>query len=114
MSLAISRSNLPASVVSTNVASPANPADATWFTMAADSSYPATGVFESLASHALALSQRRQETMKQLKTATDTSVSPIQIHQSTRALSAYYLDSVLTAKIIGKAANALEKITNLQ
>ncbi|WP_124379081.1 EscI/YscI/HrpB family type III secretion system inner rod protein [Pseudomonas synxantha] len=88
-------------------------ADANWFKAAYESRSETSGLFASLASHTLAMRQKGQQTIQKLKDTSD-QPTPLAVEKSTRALSSYYLESLLTAKIIGKSTNALEKLTSLQ
>lgn len=42
------------------------------------------------------------------------SVDPQDIRQANKSLSSFYLESMLSAKLVGKAAQSVEKLTNLQ
>ncbi|MBU3057501.1 type III secretion system inner rod subunit SctI [Pseudomonas indica] len=42
------------------------------------------------------------------------SVDPKDIRQANKSLSSFYLESMLSAKLVGKAAQSVEKLTNLQ
>lgn len=42
------------------------------------------------------------------------STSPLETLQMTRSLSEYYLQSSLTAKVVSKGSQALDKLTNMQ
>lgn len=42
------------------------------------------------------------------------SVDPMDIRKASKSLSEFYLESLLSAKLVGKAAQGLEKLTNLQ
>lgn len=42
------------------------------------------------------------------------SLNPMDMLQMNRSLSAYYLQSALTAKVVSKGGQALDKLTNMQ
>jgi type III secretion system YscI/HrpB-like protein len=42
------------------------------------------------------------------------SADPMNIRKASKSLSEFYLESLLSAKLVGKAAQGLEKLTNLQ
>ena len=42
------------------------------------------------------------------------SADPMEIRKANKSLSSFYLESLLSAKLVGKAAQGLEKLTNLQ
>lgn len=42
------------------------------------------------------------------------STDPIEIRKASKSLSSFYLESLLSAKLVGKAAQSVEKLTNLQ
>ena len=55
------------------------------------------------------LSNRAAQALQKVGTSTD----PIDMLKSTRAMSAFHLETVLSAKIISKTSQAIEKLTNL-
>lgn len=42
------------------------------------------------------------------------STDPMEIRKASKSLSSFYLESLLSAKLVGKAAQSVEKLTNLQ
>lgn len=42
------------------------------------------------------------------------STDPMEIRKANKSLSSFYLESLLSAKVVGKAAQGVEKLTNLQ
>ncbi len=55
------------------------------------------------------LSDKAARALQKISTSTD----PIDMLKSTRAMSAFHLETVLSAKMISKTSQAIEKLTNL-
>jgi type III secretion system YscI/HrpB-like protein len=59
--------------------------------------------------HLQALSNKSAQALLKVSTSTD----PIDMLNSTRALSRHGLDSILAAKVVSKTSQAVDKLTNL-
>lgn len=95
-------------------------ADINWFTAsllpsATQTPYIATS--DSLIAHPLkqrsALLQELSNTAARALQKVSTSTDPIDMLKSTRAISAFHLETLLSAKMISKTSQAIEKLTNL-
>jgi type III secretion system YscI/HrpB-like protein len=67
----------------------------------------------ALAGRVQATDKLSQQAMRNMKTAV-ASEDPTDITQMSRALSSYSLQTALTTKVVNKAAQTLDKLTNLQ
>lgn len=70
---------------------------------------PFTNLLSQRSALLQALSNKAARALQKLSNSTD----PIDIIKSTRAMSASHLETVLSAKIISKTTQAIEKLTNL-
>lgn len=97
----------------------ANPADAQWFSAALNAPQGATdagGAPDIISSLTGAISrnqQAQQSAFRDLEVASRSS-SSLDFSAANAALSDYYVQSLMNAKIIAKGVQSLDKLTNLQ
>ncbi|ARJ41320.1 AraC family transcriptional regulator [Pantoea alhagi] len=96
-----------------------NKSDAQWFSAALnapESSTPAGGAPDIISSLTGAISrnqQAQQSAFRDLEVASR-STSSLDFSAANAALSDYYVQSLMNAKIISKGVQSLDKLTNLQ
>ncbi|KAB0490494.1 EscI/YscI/HrpB family type III secretion system inner rod protein [Pseudomonas psychrophila] len=95
-------------------------ADINWFTaslLPSPTQTPYIATSDSLIAHPLkqrsALLQELSNTAARALQKVSTSTDPIDMLKSTRAISAFHLETLLSAKMISKTSQAIEKLTNL-
>lgn len=93
--------------------------DVNWFSaqLKATPRQPDANVAERIVGQLSGSSQHLQQLSdnadRALRKAADSS-NPHDVIQANRALSSFYLESLLTTKLISKGTQAIEKLTNLQ
>lgn len=93
--------------------------DVNWFSaqLKVTPSQPDANVAERIVGQLSGSSQHLQQLSdnadRALRKAADSS-NPQDVIQANRALSSFYLESLLTTKLISKGTQAIEKLTNLQ
>lgn len=92
--------------------------DVSWFSAAMQEGGGRTPMALGAAGHPLgdlfqSLQGNSDKVARGLKKAS-ASVDPMNIRKASKSLSEFYLESLLSAKLVGKAAQGLEKLTNLQ
>lgn len=96
-----------------------NTSDIHWFTAAVKTPTPATAhtTRDNIVAQPLnqrsALLQDLSNTAARALQKTSSSADPLDMIKSTRAMSAFHLETVLSAKMISKTSQAIEKLTNL-
>ncbi|MFP8968063.1 type III secretion system inner rod subunit SctI [Pokkaliibacter sp. CJK22405] len=97
----------------------ADASDVEWFSAAVQptNNKEATNVAENIVSHLSGssehlqkLSEKADRALKKASKSTD----PRDVIDANRSLSNFYLESLLTTKVISKGSQAVEKLTNLQ
>ena len=73
----------------------------------------AQGMIGPLGAQLDAVNKLSEKANKALKTASG-SLNPLDMVNMNRSLSEYYLQSALTAKVVSKSAQSLDKLTNMQ
>ncbi|WP_034913264.1 MULTISPECIES: EscI/YscI/HrpB family type III secretion system inner rod protein [Erwinia] len=72
-----------------------------------------TNMFKGLADSMHNNDQQRKETLKELQTASRSS-NMAEFNQASAALSDYYIENLMNAKIVSKGVQSIDKLTNLQ
>lgn len=100
--------------------SPLN-ADIGFFGAAMSSPLPVMPTQDNIASRIMGQLSQYSESLQKLSERSEHALqkaaktaAPMDMIKANRALSSFYLESVLTAKIVSKSAQAVEKLTNLQ
>ncbi|SFG66340.1 type III secretion system inner rod subunit SctI [Pseudomonas sp. NFACC45] len=92
-------------------------ADIAWFNVqmqqAAARPGPQDALISPIAQASATLQQGADKAARDLQRAAR-SVDPQQALQANRSLSSFYLESLLSAKLVSKAAQSVEKLTSLQ
>ncbi|MFI8337668.1 type III secretion system inner rod subunit SctI [Pseudomonas taetrolens] len=95
-------------------------ADINWFNASLGMSKPETGLPLSAGPSASPSLSQRSEFLQGLSNLAarrlqdvSKSTDPMDMIKSTRAMSAFHLETVLTAKIVSKTSQAIEKLTTL-
>ena len=104
-----------------DASAPPSTGDSTWFRAQLLDPAPAVQNTESsatrlvgqLSSHSSELKRLADHAGRDLQKASRTA-SPQDMLSATRAQSKYYLETLLTAKVVNKVSPALEKVTTLQ
>lgn len=118
--MAITRVTAGHSALSGAEGLPARPpaeADIAWFNVqmqqVAARAAPAEPATSALSQAGTALQKDADKATRDLQRAAR-SVDPQQALQANRSLSSFYLQSLLSAKLVSKAAQSVEKLTSLQ
>ncbi|MEM6050762.1 EscI/YscI/HrpB family type III secretion system inner rod protein [Erwinia sp. P7711] len=72
-----------------------------------------TNLFNGLANSMQSNEQHRKETVKDLQTAARSN-NLADFSQASSALSDYYIENLMNAKIVSKGVQSIDKLTNLQ
>lgn len=108
--------NLVDTELTSNVA-PAS-ADIAWFSAAMQPAAPRSAASPasevSPVLQATSAFQKDAEWINRQLQRVSGSVDPQQMMQANRSLSSFYLESMLSAKLVSKAAQSVEKLTSLQ
>lgn len=109
-----------AHLVDTELTSSVAPAsaDIAWFSAAMQpaaprSAVPSSGEVSPVLQAASSFQKDAERINRQLQRVSG-SVDPQQMMQANRSLSSFYLESMLSAKLVSKAAQSVEKLTSLQ
>ncbi|MHA6494954.1 type III secretion system inner rod subunit SctI [Pseudomonas borbori] len=95
--------------------------DVSWFSAALNKPTATTASEDNVASRIIGQLSNRSEALQKLSERSDRALQkaaktadPMDMVKANRSLSSFYLESVLTAKMVSKGAQAVEKLTNLQ
>jgi type III secretion system YscI/HrpB-like protein len=96
-------------------------ADVNFFNAALNEPTPAAQAEDNVAGRIIGQLSQHSETLQKLAERSDRALQkaaktadPMDMVKANRSLSSFYLESVLTAKMVSKGAQAVEKLTNLQ
>ena len=90
-----------------------NQQDAQAFANAIDQSSLAENVLNKLQSLSESAQVKGEELERMVLKATET-LNPMDMIEANRVMSEYYLENLMTAKLIGNASKAIERLTSLQ
>lgn len=114
------RLSLTPSMTSSSPGQGPEAADINWFNASLEMSKPETGLPLSPGPSASPSLSQRSEFLQGLSNLAarrlqdvSKSTDPMDMIKSTRAMSAFHLETVLTAKIVSKTSQAIEKLTTL-
>ena len=95
--------------------------DVSWFSAAMRSPQGVEQSENNVASRIIGQLSNHSETLQKLSERSDRALQkaaktadPMDMIKANRSLSSFYLESVLTAKMVSKGSQAVEKLTNLQ